>query len=117
VGNALFIATSLAVIVASASGGFAGAIVLYETALGVGILLHAADHGAAGRMVAEYANTVGASTIVVGRATHRGLPALMDDSATHELSRLARSDIMIVGPDAPGRLIAADGYDTVAQAG
>ena len=37
VGNALFIATSLAVIVASASGGFAGAIVLYETALGVGI--------------------------------------------------------------------------------
>jgi predicted MFS family arabinose efflux permease len=36
-GNALFIATSLAVIVASASGGFAGAIVLYEAALGVGI--------------------------------------------------------------------------------
>ena len=44
VGNALFIATSLAVIVASASGGFAGAIVLYETALGVGIAM-----GAAGR--------------------------------------------------------------------
>ncbi|WP_051941203.1 MFS transporter [Phaeacidiphilus oryzae] len=37
VGNALFIATSLAVIVASATGGFAGAIILYETALGVGI--------------------------------------------------------------------------------
>ncbi len=37
VGNALFIATSLAVIVASASGGFGGAIILYETALGVGI--------------------------------------------------------------------------------
>ncbi|RKS67931.1 putative MFS family arabinose efflux permease [Motilibacter peucedani] len=36
-GNALFIATSLAVIVASASGGFAGAIILYETALGLGI--------------------------------------------------------------------------------
>src|SRR3954447_1280184 len=36
-GNALFIATSLAVIVSSASGGFAGAIVLYETALGIGI--------------------------------------------------------------------------------
>lgn len=36
-GNALFIATSLAVIVGAASGGFAGAIVLYETALGVGI--------------------------------------------------------------------------------
>jgi MFS family permease len=37
IGNALFIATSLAVIVASASGGFSGAIVLYETALGLGI--------------------------------------------------------------------------------
>ncbi|MEU2350311.1 MFS transporter [Modestobacter sp. NPDC049651] len=36
-GNAMFIATSLAVIVASASGGFAGAIVLYEAALGLGI--------------------------------------------------------------------------------
>src|SRR3984957_14618609 len=36
-GNALFLATSLAVIVGSASGGFGGAIVLYETALGVGI--------------------------------------------------------------------------------
>lgn len=36
-GNALFIATSLAVIVGSATGGFGGAIVLYETALGVGI--------------------------------------------------------------------------------
>ena len=39
VGNALFIATSLAVIVASATGGFAGAIVLYETALGLGIAI------------------------------------------------------------------------------
>src|SRR6202522_2022042 len=37
VGNALFIANSLAVIVASASGGFAGAIVLYETPLCRGI--------------------------------------------------------------------------------
>src|SRR5262249_31779335 len=38
-GNALFIATSLAVIVSAATGGFAGAIILYETALGVGIAL------------------------------------------------------------------------------
>jgi ACDE family multidrug resistance protein len=38
-GNALFIATSLAVIIGAASGGFAGAIILYETALGVGIAL------------------------------------------------------------------------------
>ena len=38
-GNALFIATSLAVIVSSASGGFAGAIILYESALGIGIAL------------------------------------------------------------------------------
>jgi MFS family permease len=38
-GNALFIATSLATIVAAATGGFAGAIILYETALGIGIAL------------------------------------------------------------------------------
>lgn len=36
-GNALFIATSLAVIVGSASGGVPGAIAIYEAAMGVGI--------------------------------------------------------------------------------
>ncbi len=38
-GNALFIATSLAVIIGAASGGFSGAIILYEAALGLGISL------------------------------------------------------------------------------
>ncbi len=38
-GNALFIATALAVIVGSASGGVAGAVMLYEAALGLGISL------------------------------------------------------------------------------
>src|SRR6201993_3158343 len=50
VGNALFIATSLAVIVASASGGFAGAIVLYETALRLGIAVRPLLGGAARRI-------------------------------------------------------------------
>src|SRR4051794_37055282 len=36
-GNALFIATALSVIVGAASGGLTGAIVLYEAALGLGI--------------------------------------------------------------------------------
>jgi ACDE family multidrug resistance protein len=49
-GNALFIATSLAVIVASASGGFAGAIVLYEAALGVGIAMGPLLGGALGQI-------------------------------------------------------------------
>jgi MFS family permease len=49
-GNALFIATSLAVIVASATGGFAGAIVLYETALGIGIGLGPLLGGALGNV-------------------------------------------------------------------
>jgi MFS family permease len=81
------------------------------------ILLHAADHGAAGRMVAEYANTVGASTIVVGAPTHGGLPALMDGSATRELWRLARSNIVVINPDAPGKLVADDGYVAATPAG
>jgi MFS family permease len=38
-GNALFIATALSVIVGSATGGVAGAVVLYEAALGLGISL------------------------------------------------------------------------------
>jgi nucleotide-binding universal stress UspA family protein len=65
------------------------------------ILLHARDHGTAGRMVAEYANTIGASTIVIGAPTHGGLPALMDDSASRELLRHARSNVLVVNPDAP----------------
>ncbi len=68
------------------------------------ILLHAADHGAAGRMVAEYANTIGAHTIVLGASSHGGLPALMDGSASRELWRHARSNVLIVNPDAPGTL-------------
>jgi ACDE family multidrug resistance protein len=50
VGNALFIATSLAVIVASASGGFAGAIALYETALGIGIAIGPLPGGTLGEI-------------------------------------------------------------------
>ena len=72
------------------------------------ILLHAADHGAAGRMVAEYARTIGASTIVVGASTHGGLPALMDGSASRELWRHARSNVLVVNPDAPGGVPAED---------
>jgi MFS family permease len=68
------------------------------------ILLHAADHGAAGRMVAEYANTIGAGTIVIGAPTHGGLPALMDGSASRELWRHTRSNVLIVNPDAPGTM-------------
>ena len=49
-GNALFIATSLAVIVGAASGGFSGAIILYETALGIGIALGPLVGGELGRI-------------------------------------------------------------------
>ena len=66
------------------------------------VLRHAPDHGAAGRMVAEYANTVGASTIVIGAPTHGGLPALMDGSASREIWRHTRSNVLVVNPDAPG---------------
>jgi nucleotide-binding universal stress UspA family protein len=66
------------------------------------ILLHAPDHGTAGRMVAEYANTIGATTIVIGAPTHGGLAALMDGSASRELWRHARSNVLIINPDAPG---------------
>jgi hypothetical protein len=65
------------------------------------VLLHAADHGTAGRLVAEYANDVGAVAIVLGAPTHGGLPALMDASASRELWRHSRSNILIINPQAP----------------
>jgi MFS family permease len=73
------------------------------------VLLHAADHGTAGRMIAEYASTIGAATIVIGAPTHGGLPALMDASASQELWRHTHSNIMIINPDAPGTPAAAEG--------
>jgi MFS transporter, ACDE family, multidrug resistance protein len=65
------------------------------------LLLHAADHGAAGRMVAEYGNAVGAATIVIGAPTHGGLLAAMDASSSRELLRVAQSNVLIINPDAP----------------
>jgi MFS family permease/nucleotide-binding universal stress UspA family protein len=62
------------------------------------VLLNAGDHGAAGRMVAEHANSIGARAIVIGAPTHGGLPALMDASASREMWRHARCDIVIVNP-------------------
>jgi ACDE family multidrug resistance protein len=62
------------------------------------VLLHAADHGAAGRLVADYANAIEAVAIVLGAPSHGGLPALMDASASRELWRHARSNILIINP-------------------
>jgi nucleotide-binding universal stress UspA family protein len=73
------------------------------------VLLHAAGHGTAGRMIAEYATTIGAATIVIGAPTHGGLPALMDASASQELWRHARSNVVIINPDAPRTPAAANG--------
>jgi MFS family permease len=74
------------------------------------VLLHASDHGAVGRMVAEYANTIGASTIVIGAPTHGGLPALMDESASRELLRHTHSNILIINPDGREGLATEDGW-------
>jgi MFS transporter, ACDE family, multidrug resistance protein len=65
------------------------------------VLLHATDHGTAGRLVAQYANEIGATTILVGAASHQGLPALMDSSASAELRRHAKGRVLVVDPDAP----------------
>ena len=73
------------------------------------VLLHATDHGGAGRLIAEYATSIRATTIVVGAPTHGGLPALMDASASQELWRHASSNILIINPDAPPVHITANG--------
>jgi nucleotide-binding universal stress UspA family protein len=64
------------------------------------VLLHATDHGTAGKLIAEYANEVGATTIIVGAATHHGLAALMDESASAELRRHAKGRVLVVDPGA-----------------
>ena len=79
------------------------------------ILRHASGHGAAGRMVAEYAATIGASTIVIGTPTHGELSALMDDSASRELWQHAQTNVLVVNPEAPGTLSAADGWSNLAS--
>ncbi len=80
------------------------------------VLLHAADHGGAGRLIAEYATTIRATTIVVGAPSHGGLPALMDASASQELMRHTSSNVLIVNPAAPVFPVAANGSAAVAMA-
>jgi nucleotide-binding universal stress UspA family protein len=65
------------------------------------VLLHAADHGTAGRLIAEYANEAGATTILIGAPANHGLSALMDESASAELRRHAKAKVLVIGPDAP----------------
>jgi len=65
------------------------------------VLLHAPDHGAAGRMVARYASDVGAATIVIGAPRHGGLAMLMDASTSQALLRSANTNLVIVNPAAP----------------
>ncbi len=52
-------------------------------------------------MVAEYANDVGATTIVIGAPTHGGLSVLMDASSSKELMRMANGNVLIINPAAP----------------
>ena len=65
------------------------------------VLLHATDHGTAGKLLAEYANEIGATTIIVGASTHRGVSALMDASVSAELRRHAKGRVLVIDPDAP----------------
>ena len=80
------------------------------------ILLHAADHGSAGRRIAEYATTIRATTIVVGAPSHGGLSALMDESASQELMRHTSSNVLIVNPAAPTLPVTPGRSATVAMA-
>jgi MFS family permease len=80
------------------------------------VLLHAADHGGAGRLVAEYATTIGATTIVLGAPTHGGLSALMDASASQELMRHTSNNVLIVNPAAPMVPVTANSSAAVAMA-
>jgi ACDE family multidrug resistance protein len=80
------------------------------------VLLHAADHGGAGRLIAEYATTIGATTIVLGAPTHGGLSALMDASASQDLMRHTSSNVLIVNPAAPMVSVTANGSAAVAMA-
>ena len=63
------------------------------------VLLHASDHGTVGRLIAEYANEAGATTILIGAQAHHGLSALMDESASAELRRHAKARVLVIDPD------------------
>ncbi|HET6636020.1 MAG TPA: MFS transporter, partial [Streptomyces sp.] len=62
------------------------------------VLRGAADHGEAGRIVAEHANRTGARAIVIGAPSHGGLPALVDGDASRALWENARCDIVMINP-------------------
>jgi nucleotide-binding universal stress UspA family protein len=52
-------------------------------------------------MVAEYANKIGATAVVIGAPRHGGLATLMDASTSQEVLRHVRTNVVIINPDAP----------------
>jgi hypothetical protein len=63
-----------------------------------------------------YANLAAFAVVVLVIAIWTtGLPALMDDSATRGLSRLARSNVLVVNPDAPAAVPAEDLWGELGQ--
>ena len=81
-----------AIVTASDSGiGRATAVALAAAGLDVGVTWHS-DEAGAQETAAE----------VRGAPSHGGLAALMDGSARRELWRHARSNVLVVNPDAPG---------------
>jgi MFS transporter, ACDE family, multidrug resistance protein len=53
---------------------------------------------------------------VLGAPSHGGLSALMDASASQELMRHTRSNVLIVNPAAPPAPVTANGSAAVAMA-
>jgi MFS transporter, ACDE family, multidrug resistance protein len=62
------------------------------------VLRGATDHGAVGRLISAHADELAARAVVIGAPTHGGLPALMDASASRELWRTVRCNVVIVNP-------------------
>jgi nucleotide-binding universal stress UspA family protein len=66
----------------------------------VGHLLRTvADHGSAGRLIAEHANAVGAQLLVIGDGTSGALARLLGQASTQQLLADVDSDVLVVEPD------------------
>jgi MFS family permease len=95
--------------------------VLYETALGVGIAMGPLLGGILGEVswrgpffgVSALMAIALIATVVL---VERGLPALMDASASQELMRQTSSNVLIVNPAAPPAPVTANGSAAVALA-
>jgi len=69
------------------------------------VLRSVADHANIGRLIAEYADSVGAALIVIGEPTNGAFARMLDGSSSQQLLADVPCDVLVVGTEREAELL------------